>query len=115
MTAEPAPPPVAPAASLRAAVEAQAQALVAGDHARFASYMTPQALASLDVVRNLRSFTVLDVTQDGPTGRTEVRLAPANIVLRQRWQLGDGAWTVVRAEIARRRAPWWRRLFSRHP
>ena len=111
--------------SLRETVEAQAQARVCQDAATFASYMTPQAVMTLGGngfgaprVGRARRFEILDVTEDGDRGTSEVRFdGGGSYVIRALWRLTDGAWRAVEAEIPPEsvRVPWWRRLFGASP
>ena len=108
--------------ALRAIVEEQARAHVAGDAAAFASRMAPAALVSLAGTAGqsrgitLRRFELLDVRENGDTGASEVRYDGAGTyVLRQRWERTASGWTAVAAErpVESIRRPWWRRIFGR--
>jgi hypothetical protein len=106
--------------ALRQAVEEQAQARVAGDIAKFASYITPQALLRLHrqgeplrAGRGVKRYEVLDITIRGAAGASDVRYDGAgSYVLRTRWERPDGLWRAVMVEMPPEltRAPLWRRL-----
>lgn len=107
---------------LRAAVEHQARAHVAGDAAGFASWMAPGAVVELgrtaEQARGIRPrrFRVINVSAHGAGGSSEVRYAGVgSYVIEQRWELNDGGWKAVSAERPPEsiRPPWWRRLFVR--
>lgn len=103
--------------TLQQAVEAQARARVAGDVTSFASFFTPQALATLHQMAPVRpkAFEVLAVVASGTTGSSDVVYRGRDAhVLAQRWQVLDGVWTAV--EVERLRAPgrsWWKRIAAR--
>ena len=94
-------------ASLRQAVEEQAQARVDGDFAKFASYMTPQALLRLHRQGEpLRAGEAsgamrLSTIRAGPgTGDSDVRYSGSgSYVLRTRWERPDGLWKAVMVEM----------------
>lgn len=101
--------------TLRAAVEALAQAHIAQDHALFASFMTPHAL--LDLRGGLpvrpRRYEVLHVAEHGESGESEVRFrGGGSFVLRQQWERGNGHWRVIASSIPGGdvRLPVWSRL-----
>jgi hypothetical protein len=103
---------------LRATVEAQAAAHVAGDAARFASYMTPGALVELgrsaDVARGIvpKRYQVFDVTVAEDDGTSDVRYdGRGSYVIHAAWQRTSGGWKATSAERPRQsiRQPWWRR------
>ena len=106
--------------SLREAVEAQAQARVAGDIATFASYVTPQALLRMHRLGEpLRAgqgtwrYEVLDITMTGVAGNSDVRYTGSgSYVLRTRWERPDGLWRAVMVEMPPElaRGSWWRRV-----
>jgi hypothetical protein len=108
--------------SLRHAVEEQAQARVTGDIAKFASYMTPQALLRLHrqgeplrVGRGVKRYEVLDITIRGAAGNSDVRYDGAGShVLRTRWERPEGLWRAVMVEMPPEftRSPLWRRLLG---
>jgi hypothetical protein len=106
--------------SLRQAVEAQAQARVVGDIAKFASYMTPQALMRLHRQgeplrggKGIANYEVLDITMIGLAGSSDVQYSGSgSYVLRTRWERPDGLWRAVMVEMPPDsvRGPWWRRV-----
>ena len=105
---------------LRQAVEAQAQAHVAGDIATFASYMTPQALLRLhrqgETLRagsGIRRYEVLDVLVRGNAGSSDVRYdGSRGYLLRTQWERPGGLWkaVVVQMPLESISGPWWRRV-----
>lgn len=106
--------------ALQQAVEDQARAHVAGDVAKFASYVTPQALLRLHRQgeplrggRGVKRYEVLDITCGGEVAGTDVRYSGAgSYVLRTRWERREGLWKAVMVETppGLRRRPWWQRL-----
>lgn len=85
--------------ALREIVELQARAHISGDHATFASFMTPQALLQVrgDHPRP-RRHEILAVQEQGATGESAVRyIGRGSYVLRQRWERSGGAWKTVDA------------------
>jgi hypothetical protein len=106
--------------TLRQAVEAQAEARVAGDIAKFASYMTPQALLRLHrqgeplrAGRSVKRYEVLNITVRGAAGDSDVRYdGGGSYVLRTRWERPEGLWRAVMVEMPPEftRAPLWRRV-----
>ncbi len=111
---------------MRRAVEALAEARVRDDVAAFASYMTPQAVLQLGgngmgapALPRPGKFEVIDITGEGGGGSASVRFSGRGVSyeLRTRWQLVDGMWKAVEAEVpaASVRTSWWRRLFRGSP
>jgi hypothetical protein len=108
--------------ALRQAVEEQAQARVAGDIAKFASYITPQALLRLHrqgeplrAGRGVKRYEILDITIRGAVGDSDVRYDGAgSYVLRTRWERPDGLWRAVMVEMPPElsRGPLWRRVLG---
>ncbi len=109
------------AKELRETVEAHAQARIDHDLARFASYMTPQALVILNrqsagVPQSPSRFSVIDLTTNEERGRGAVRFdGGGSYVMESEWQRVGAGWTIVRADIdhASIRFPWWHRLMRR--
>ena len=108
---------------VRRLVEAQARARLAGDVAGFASYMTAQAVLQLGgngagrrPLPTPRRFDVLEVTPQSGSVAASVGFRGGGVAyeLRTRWQVVDGVWKVVDANIpgASVRVAWWRRLFG---
>jgi len=100
-----------------AAVAAQARALVGGDDAAFASWLTPAALLALRPdgrrLPRARKYDIVRASHDGGRGESEVRFRGAgSFVMRETWECRDGAWKAVAAELPSDglRLPWWRRL-----
>lgn len=106
--------------ALRHAVEDQARARLDGDLAKFASYVTPQALLRLHRQgeplrggRGIKSFELIDITVHGDAADTDVRYSGAgSYVLRTRWERRDALWKAVMVEMPPEltRGSWWRRL-----
>ena len=100
--------------TLKQAVEAQARARVDGDATGFASFCTPQALASFRAMPESRprGFELLALVASGATGSSDVLYRGRGThVLAQRWQVVDGVWTTV--DITRLPAPaqsLWERI-----
>ncbi len=106
-------------ASLRQAVEEQAQARVDGDFAKFASYMTPQAVLRMHRQgeslrgRGSRRYEIIDLSVRGAVGDSAVRYSgTGSYVMRTRWECPDGHWKAVMVETPTDsiRTPWWRRM-----
>jgi hypothetical protein len=106
-------------ASLRQAVEEHARALVDGDLATFASYVTEEALPQLyRAIRSddVRSAHVVSVTSDGDFGESVVQLrGAATFELRGSWQRTSSRWKATQLVIPPEsvRMPWWRRILGR--
>jgi hypothetical protein len=108
--------------TLRQAVEEQAHARVAGDIAKFASYITLQALLRLHrqgeplrAGRGVKRYEILDITLRGAVGDSDVRYDGAgSYVLRTRWERPDGLWRAVMVEMPPElsRGPLWRRVLG---
>jgi hypothetical protein len=102
---------------LRNVVEAQARALIEGDMATFASYAAPSALPALyrrPRPESARGFQIVDVSDDGTHGHSEVRFGAAdNYTMRGVWQRSPAGWKAISFDIPpiRPRAPWWKSLF----
>ncbi len=103
---------------LRATVEAQAEAHVAGDSARFASYMTPAALVELgrsaDAARGIapKRYEIIAAQPEGDDGTSEVLFrGRGRYVVRSRWTRSADGWKATSADRPRQeiRQPWWRR------
>ena len=90
-------------ADLRAAVEAQARALVEGDLAGFASYALPEALTDMyrsPVAGTLRSYEMLRVEIGAGRGHGEVRFCGStDFVLRSSWVLTTEGWRAATLEV----------------
>ena len=90
--------------ALREAVEAQAQALVEGDLAMFASYALPQALLSMyrsPVRERIRSFEMLHVEIEGELGKSDVAYRGASrFVLRSSWLITDAGWKASAIDVS---------------
>jgi hypothetical protein len=88
---------------LRAAVEAQAAALVDDDVACFASYGLPEALAQMyrsPVKGALRSYEVLSVEVADGRGHSEVRFRGSpDVVLRTSWVYTTEGWRAATLEV----------------
>jgi hypothetical protein len=105
--------------TLREAVEAQAQALVAGDLAAFASFARPEALPLLYRTRSperAHRYDIVDVDAGDEQGRSEVRFRGTwTYVLRGVWERADAGWRAAALEIPpdSMRTALWRRLLLR--
>jgi hypothetical protein len=105
--------------TLRAAVAAQAEALVTGDLATFASYAAPQALPAF--YRGPRTpkasgYEIVDLDASGEHGNSVVRFrGRASYTLRGAWRQTERGWRAVSLEVPADsvRAPWWRRVLGR--
>jgi hypothetical protein len=106
--------------ALRQVVEDQARARVSGDVAKFASYMTPQALLRLHRQgeplrggRGIKNYEILNITMRGEAADTDVRYSGAgSYVLRTRWERREALWKAVMVEMppGLTRGSWWQRL-----
>ena len=110
--------------SLRQVVEDQAQARVRGDFAKFASYMTPQAVLRMHRQgeplrgRGIRGYEIVDLSVRGAVGGSDVRYSGGgSYVMRTRWERPDGLWKAVIVEMPPDsiRSPWWRRMLGLGP
>jgi hypothetical protein len=105
--------------SLRDAVEAHASALVLGDIARFASYMTPQALVQMGAEGGTRfkRYQVTFVAEDGPIGTSTVIFRGGVVLhLSARWERAGDAWRIVAVErVTEPSRAWWRRKAGEQP
>ena len=103
-------------ASLREAVEAQAEALVAGDLATFASYATPGALTQFyrtPAVSRARSFEIGGVDAGQAPARSVVSFrggTPFDVV--GSWERTPTGWKAISMTIPRDTASgsWWRKF-----
>ncbi|MBF6599347.1 MAG: hypothetical protein IVW36_02415 [Dehalococcoidia bacterium] len=103
---------------LRATVEAQARAQIAGDAARFASFMTPAALLELgrsaDATRGIapKRYRIIEVRAEGDAGESQVRFdGGGSYLVVTSWQRSPDGWKAIAATRPRDavRQPWWRR------